>query len=83
MERHEGGVDGVISANKHNLTELPPLFPAARRILLPLLPEICDSAILLSDALRHGASTGWFKLRPIVLLHYMHPPLHSEKEVLI
>lgn len=34
-------------------------FPAARRILLPLLPEICDSTILLSDALRHGASTGW------------------------
>jgi hypothetical protein len=34
------------------------LFPAAGRILLPLLPVICDSAILLSDALRHGASTG-------------------------
>lgn len=27
-------------------------------ILLTLLSEICDSAILLSDALRHGASTG-------------------------
>jgi len=34
-------------------------FPAARRILLPLLLEIYLSAILLSDVQRHCASTGY------------------------
>ncbi len=34
-------------------------FPAARRILLPLLLEICVSTILLSEAQRHRASTRW------------------------
>ena len=34
------------------------VFPAVRRILLPLLLEIDVSTILLSDAQRHRASTG-------------------------
>ena len=48
-----------ILRSKGKVMRLPGLFPAVRRMLLPLLPEICDSTILLSDALCHGASTGW------------------------
>ena len=39
------------------------VFPAARRIFLPLLPEIGDITNLLSDALHHGASTRWLVVR--------------------
>jgi hypothetical protein len=54
LKRFQQGVDGM-------MTKRLVLFPAARRILLP---GICDSAILLSDALRHCASTRWCIVRP-------------------
>jgi hypothetical protein len=48
-----------IFMRRYKMMRLLRVFPVARRILLPLLLEIYLSAILLSDAQRHCASTGW------------------------
>jgi hypothetical protein len=50
----------VASCSSHNLFHL---FPVVRRILLLLVLKIYVSTILLSDTLRHHASTGCKEVR--------------------